>query len=400
MLSNRQSEVTVRRSVRLTNAGYYNHLGKPVISYKETATYKKRRFSPDGLRKSIAKTISMASGIIGANGANRDSGASGASWGNEASGANRDSGGNRASGANGANGASWASGANRDSWASGASGAKEASGDNRDSGGNWASGANGASGGNGACWNGIIRWLFFMLLMCLGIVYFTLALSMNSNSLDSGPSASLFPSTKRDKALSTYEWMGERMRMLQDKVLRLKWVKEPPGDTMPNFALESQGALVLARLSSETYQCTGPTCFLSSLISLWRQPVDPSIVTQGGPIVDGRCWPFDGERGHLALSHPVTISHVTLGHISKTVSLTGSISNSPKMFAVYGMKTKEDEGTLLGTFLYDQDGESLQTFKLSDQEAGVFSHVKLQVESNWGNPDYTCVYNFRVYGTI
>ncbi|XP_037619526.1 SUN domain-containing protein 5-like isoform X2 [Sebastes umbrosus] len=355
MLSNRQSEVTVRRSVRLTNAGYYNHLGKPVISYKETATYKKRRFSPDGLRKSIAKKISMASGIIGAN------------W---AIGAN---------GASGANRDSWASGANRDSRT------KEASGDNKD------------SGGNGACWNGIIRWLFFMLLMCLGIVYFTLALSMNSNSLDSGPSASLFPSTKQDKALSTYEWMGERMRMLQDEVLRLKWVKEPPGDIMPNVALESQ-----ARLSSETYQCTGPTCFLSSLISLWRQPVDPSIVTQGGPIVDGRCWPFDGERGHLviALSHPVTISHVTLGHISKTVSLTGSISSSPKMFAVYGMKTKEDEGTLLGTFLYDQDGESLQTFKLSDQEAGVFSHVKLQVESNWGNPGYTCVYNFRVYGTI
>ncbi|XP_074486789.1 SUN domain-containing protein 3-like isoform X2 [Sebastes fasciatus] len=357
MLSNRQSEVTVRRSVRLTNAGYYDHLGKPVISYKETATYKKRRFSPDGLRKSIAKRISMASEIIGAN------------W---------------AIGANGANGAKEASGDNKDSGGNGASWAKEASGDNKD------------SGANGACWNGIIRWLFFMLPVCLGIVYFTLALSMNSNSLDSGPSASLFPSTKRDKALSTYEWMGERMRMLQDEVLRLKWVKEPPGDTMLNFALESQ-----ARLSSETYQCTGPTCFLSSLISLWRRPVDPSIVTQGGPIVDGRCWPFDGERGHLviALSHPVTISHVTLGHISKTVT-TDSISSAPKMFAVYGMKTKEDEGTLLGTFLYDQDGESLQTFKLSDQEAGVFSHVKLQVESNWGNPDYTCVYNFRVYGTI
>ncbi|XP_074486830.1 SUN domain-containing protein 3-like [Sebastes fasciatus] len=338
MLSNRQSEVTVHRSVRLANAGYYDHLGKPVMSYKETATYKKRRFSPDGLRKSIAKRISMASEIIGANWAN---------------------------------------------------GAKEASGDNKD------------SGANGACWNGIIRWLFFMLPVCLGIVYFTLALSMNSNSLDSGPSASLFPSTKRDKALSTYEWMGERMRMLQDEVLRLKWVKEPPGDTMLNFALESQGALVLARLSSETYQCTGPTCFLVYLIRLWRPPVDPSIVTQGGPIVDGRCWPFDGERGHLviALSHPVTISHVTLGHISKTET-TDSISSAPKMFAVYGMKTKEDEGTLLGTFLYDQDGESLQTFKLSDQEAGVFSHVKLQVESNWGNPDYTCLYNFRVYGTI
>ena len=129
-----------------------------------------------------------------------------------------------------------------------------------------------------------------------------------------------------------------------------------------------------------------------------------SFFLQGGPTVAGRCWPFDGERGHLvlALSRPVTITHVTLGHISKTLEPTGTISTAPKVFAVYvshkfkivplqtscvfhchihgeqqgvqlhlylsllqGMKSKADEGTRLGTFLYDQDGESVQTFKLS-----------------------------------
>ncbi|XP_074486775.1 SUN domain-containing protein 1-like [Sebastes fasciatus] len=196
------------------------------------------------------------------------------------------------------------------------------------------------------------------------------------------------------------------MRMLQDEVLRLKRIKElPPWDSMPNFALESQGARLLAHVSSKTYQSTKPIFSIpiwNFPIPFWRPAADPSIVTQAGPIMVGRCWPFHGESGHLviALSHPVTISHVTLGHISKTVSPTDNISSAPKMFAVYGMKTKEDEGTLLGTFLYDQDGESLQTFKLSEQEEGVFNHVKLQVESNWGNPDYTCLYNFRVHGTI
>lgn len=29
-----------------------------------------------------------------------------------------------------------------------------------------------------------------------------------------------------------------------------------------------------------------------------------------------------------------------------------------------GMKTLDDEGTQLGTFLYDQDGDPVQTFKL------------------------------------
>lgn len=33
-----------------------------------------------------------------------------------------------------------------------------------------------------------------------------------------------------------------------------------------------------------------------------------------------------------------------------------------------------------------------------DQDKGVFSHVKLQIDSNWGEKNYTCLYNFRVHG--
>ncbi|XP_074486998.1 SUN domain-containing protein 1-like isoform X2 [Sebastes fasciatus] len=318
MSSHRQSEVMLRRSSRLTNAGYYNLRGEPVISYKETSTYRRpKRVAPDSRKDTTEKMVRFAPEANEANEAN------------------------------------------------------EASRNSR---------------------NSIIHWLFFMLLMCFGIVNFTLALSMNGKSLDT--------------VLSRTEGLEEQVIMLQNELLKLKRINElPPGDSMPNFALESQGARVLAHLSSNTYESTKPTFPIpiwNFLTSFWRPAADQSIVTQGGPIEVGRCCPFDGERGHLviALSHPVTISHVTLGHISKTVSPTGSISSAPKMFSVYGVKTEEDEGTLLGTFLYDQDGESVQTFKLSDQEEGVFSHVKLQVESNWGNPDYTCVYNFRVHGTI
>ncbi|XP_037619643.1 SUN domain-containing protein 1-like isoform X2 [Sebastes umbrosus] len=344
MLSHRQSEVMLRRSSRLNNAGYYNLRGEPVISYKETSTYRRpRRVAPDSPRDTPKKTVRFAPGTKEA------------SWANEA---------------------------------------------------NVPSGANRANRATRASWNGIIRWLFYMLPVCLGIVSFSLAPCMNGTSLDSGPLALPVPPTKLDTVLSRTEGLEQQVIMLQNELLKLKRINElPPAGTMPNFALESLGACVLPQLSSNTYRSTSPSLSIpiwNFLTPFWRPASDQSIVTQGGPIEVGRCWPFPGERGHLiiALSHPVTISHVTLGHISKTVSPTGSISSAPEMFAVYGMKTEEDEGTLLGTFLYDQDGESVKTFKLSDQEEGVFSHVKLQVESNWGIPDYTCVYNFRVHGTV
>ncbi|XP_053186611.1 SUN domain-containing protein 3-like, partial [Scomber japonicus] len=98
--------------------------------------------------------------------------------------------------------------------------------------------------------------------------------------------------------------------------------------------------------------------------------------------------------------HPVTITHVTLGHISSRQSIAGFTYSAPREFSVYGIQTVNGGTTRLGTFVYDPNGESLQTFKLPGHTMGVFRFVKLQIESNWGHPEYTCVYNFRVHGTI
>ncbi|XP_041863149.1 SUN domain-containing protein 3-like [Melanotaenia boesemani] len=100
------------------------------------------------------------------------------------------------------------------------------------------------------------------------------------------------------------------------------------------------------------------------------------------------------------MSHKVLISHVTLGHILKSVSPSGTTLSAPKEFSVYGKKTVEDEGTLLGTFTYDNDGDQFQNFKRQAHKEDMFSFVKLKVNSNWGEPKYTCLYNFRVHGKI
>ncbi|XP_034083833.1 SUN domain-containing protein 3-like [Gymnodraco acuticeps] len=195
-----------------------------------------------------------------------------------------------------------------------------------------------------------------------------------------------------------------QVNTLSEEILRINKVLnslQPVADTMPNFALSSQEARVLLDRSSQTYSRKGGCAYLFGIFC--KRPVHPRTVLQGGsPPAIGRCWPFEGGRGHLfiALSNPIYISHVTLGHVSKNLSPTGTIPSAPKTFSVYGMNTLDDKETYLGTFLFDQDGDATQTFKLPDHGTGVFKYVKIQVESNWGHPDYTCLYNFRVHGKL
>ncbi|XP_032375551.1 SUN domain-containing protein 2 [Etheostoma spectabile] len=230
---------------------------------------------------------------------------------------------------------------------------------------------------------------FFLVLLCFGLVYLILAL--NSQYVTNTTMA------------ASYEELAKQLRELQEKqeILEKKIYLLPVADTMPNYALELQGACAVSHRSSKTYHAQAGWSF--PWIPMWLPSANPGTVIKGGsPLVIGHCWPFAGERGHLfiTLSHPITISHVSLSHVLRRLSPTGTISSAPKEFSVYGMKTFDEEGTPLGTFLYDQDGESTQTFKLPDHKIGVSHHVKLQVETNWGNPDYTCLYSFKVHGKL
>jgi len=59
---------------------------------------------------------------------------------------------------------------------------------------------------------------------------------------------------------------------------------------------------------------------------------------QGYPdMLPGRCWAFHGVQGTLliSLSHPITLTHVTLDHLPLYNSPTGSIDSAPKDFEVY-----------------------------------------------------------------
>ncbi|XP_074933494.1 SUN domain-containing protein 2 isoform X1 [Phalacrocorax aristotelis] len=168
---------------------------------------------------------------------------------------------------------------------------------------------------------------------------------------------------------------------------------------MVDYALESAGASVINTRCSETYETR--TALLSLFgIPLWYQSQSPRVILQ--PDVNpGNCWAFRGSQGFavIRLSGIIRPTAVTLEHIPKALSPQGTIPSAPKDFGVYGLKEEgEEEGLLLGQFTYNHDGDPIQTFYLEGDAVGTYQLVELRVLSNWGHPEYTCIYRFRVHG--
>ncbi|NWR37596.1 SUN2 protein, partial [Tachuris rubrigastra] len=168
---------------------------------------------------------------------------------------------------------------------------------------------------------------------------------------------------------------------------------------MVDYALESAGASVINTRCSETYETR--TALLSLFgIPLWYHSQSPRVILQ--PDVNpGNCWAFRGSQGFavIRLSSIIRPTAVTLEHIPKALSPQGTIPSAPKDFTVYGLKEEgEEEGLLLGQFTYNHDGDPIQTFYLEGDSVGTYQLVELRVLSNWGHPEYTCIYRFRVHG--
>ncbi|XP_051856476.1 SUN domain-containing protein 1 isoform X6 [Antechinus flavipes] len=170
---------------------------------------------------------------------------------------------------------------------------------------------------------------------------------------------------------------------------------------MVDFALESGGGSILSTRCSETYETK--TALISVFgIPLWYHSQSPRIVIQPD-IYPGNCWAFKGSQGYLVvrLSMMIYPSAFTMEHIPKTLSPTGNITSAPKDFSVYGLDNEyQEEGMLLGQFVYDQEGDSLQIFQAMKSPGKAFQIVELRIFSNWGHPEYTCLYRFRVHGEL
>ncbi|XP_063796555.1 SUN domain-containing protein 2 isoform X2 [Pseudophryne corroboree] len=166
-----------------------------------------------------------------------------------------------------------------------------------------------------------------------------------------------------------------------------------------DYALESSGASVLNTRCSETYETK--TALLSLFgVPLWYQSQSPRVILQPD-LNPGNCWAFRGTQGYavIRLSSRIRPTAVTLDHIPLSLSPKSTISSAPKDFSVYALEEEtQKEGILLGNFTYNQNGDPIQTFPIQGENMSAYDLVELRVQSNWGHPEYTCIYRFRVHG--
>ncbi|XP_071060143.1 SUN domain-containing protein 1 [Pseudochaenichthys georgianus] len=188
----------------------------------------------------------------------------------------------------------------------------------------------------------------------------------------------------------------EQVALIVQNALRL-YSQDQTGQV--DYALESGGGSILSTRCSETYETKTALMSLFGL-PLWYFSQSPRVVIQPD-VYPGNCWAFKGSQGYLVirLSLRILPTSFCVEHIPKALSPTGNITSAPRNFTVFGLDDEyQEEGKLLGQYVYEEDGESLQTFPVMEQNDGAFQIIEVRVLSNWGHPEYTCMYRFRVHG--
>nr|XP_057905367.1 SUN domain-containing protein 1 isoform X2 [Doryrhamphus excisus] len=188
----------------------------------------------------------------------------------------------------------------------------------------------------------------------------------------------------------------EQVKLIVQNALKL-YSQDRTG--LVDYALESGGGSILSTRCSETYETKTALMSLFGL-PLWYFSQSPRVVIQPD-VYPGNCWAFKGSQGYLVirLSLRITPTSFCLEHIPKALSPTGNITSAPQNFTVFGLEDEyQEEGDLLGQYTYQEDGESMQTFPVQEPTDKAFQIIEVRVLSNWGHPDYTCLYRFRVHG--
>ncbi|XP_049869019.1 klaroid protein-like [Pectinophora gossypiella] len=175
-----------------------------------------------------------------------------------------------------------------------------------------------------------------------------------------------------------------------------------------DYALESAGGQVVSTKCTELYQIKTKQYSILGLPVWWVYTSPRYALTPGA--MPAECWAFQGFPGYLVirLYAIVEVTGFSLEHMSRLLAVDGKIESAPKNFSVYGLHGELDpEPHLFGNYMYDANGTAIQHFPIQYPKmtniGGVeypvaYDIVELRVESNHGNPTYTCVYRFRVHG--
>jgi len=177
-----------------------------------------------------------------------------------------------------------------------------------------------------------------------------------------------------------------------------------------DFALETSGGSVVSTRCTQTYvERSGTYTMFNGWLNLgWFSPLTMSTTSPRNAIQPGvqpgQCWAFKGSEGRLliSLSSPMIPRRFSVEHIPRSLSPNGRIDSAPRNFIVYGLMAEFDQQPVkLGEYEYDAvNGEPLQMFEvdMTEEKTKNFKLIEIEIKSNHGHPEYTCLYRFRVHG--
>ncbi|RKP23996.1 UNC-like C-terminal-domain-containing protein [Syncephalis pseudoplumigaleata] len=182
------------------------------------------------------------------------------------------------------------------------------------------------------------------------------------------------------------------------------------GLAVPDYALLTAGARVVPRLTSDTYTPgLGADAGRIRRVAWWllsqlkppvAKPASVALLPWRHP---GDCWPMAGRSGRITvhLAKAIIPEAITLEHVDRRIALDAT--SSPKHLVVYAWLWDDKQGAWtkpLIRFNYQLNGPAAQTFSLSPDVVGSFPVrlIQLRILDNYGQPDFTCLYRFRVHG--
>jgi len=202
-----------------------------------------------------------------------------------------------------------------------------------------------------------------------------------------------------------------------------------PGRPFRDFAVVNGGARVVHSKTSPTYKSWSVPGISGLSHRTPEQALTPGLFL-------GSCWPMAGPQGQIAihLARPINVTHVSVEHLSwqvayniesapKEIEVWGSVENDKQLRKikeyepgwwrksqmprlgeplVSGAVGKKKKYLKLASFTYQIHSavSNVQTFPVFWELRGLgieSSEVIFRILSNWGSPEYTCVYRLRVH---
>ena len=201
----------------------------------------------------------------------------------------------------------------------------------------------------------------------------------------------------RREGLNKTTGLGEREVALIVENALIQYDADKTG--LFDFALETAGGSVISTRCTETYVQKSAMYSVFG-IPIWYPSNNPRTIIQPG-VLPGECWAFKGSSGYIViqLSEPIHPTQFSLEHISSSMSPSGKIDSAPRDFIVYGLQEEKDEHPVeLGEYTYLENSTPLQFFPVQHSSDLSFPYIELDIKTNYGNMNYTCLYRFRVHG--